>query len=468
MRHKTRIAGGVLAGAGVGLGAIGWPGLGLDPAAGAALSIMLVAAALWICETVPLFATSLLVLAMSLLWAAPAMQGVGIDAQAQEFTGLFFSDVILLFLGGFTLSAAMHKHGLDGWIAQRVLRLGRGRLWLLVAWIMVITAGLSMWLSNTATAAMMLALCLPVARSLPSGAPSRRAIILAIPLAANLGGMGTPIGTPPNAVAMGILSRGGAGIGFHEWLMIGLPAAGGMLVVAWLVVMLMHGGFSKGASEALRTDFDSPASRPTPEASWRTTLMLTVAGLTVLGWITSAWHGLSPGIVALVPVVVLFATGDLTDRNFRELPWDVLVLMGGGLCLGAVVERSGLASEIVSALPIGALGPVGVIAVFAVCGFALSSLMSNTAAANLLLPIAIGAAAASGDSGDGRLAAIGIAFSCSLAMALPVSTPPNAIAFASGELRSRDMVVPGLVIGVIGLALTLTVGLWWQRLLGLG
>ena len=157
---------------------------------------------------------------------------------------------------------------------------------------------------------------------------------------------------------------------------------------------------------------------------------------------------------------MLFGAGVLKDKDFRGMPWDVLILMGGGLCLGAVIDASGLADWIVGRLPEG-VPPAALILIMGGLACALSCVMSNTAAANLILPIAAGFA------GAGALTPnlMSIALCCSVAMALPVSTPPNAIAFSSGELRVKDLVVPGLAMTALGYALVATFGRWWIGLI---
>ena len=416
-----------------------------------ALSILLVAATLWISELIPLFVTSFVVLFLSIVWLAPELEGAGVEPSV--FLAPFFSDVILLFLGGFVLSAALRKFGIDEDVASRIIARTGGSIPLLIASIMGVTAFLSMWLSNTATTAMMLGLCLPMVNGLPAVDKYRKALLLSIPLAANVGGLGTPIGSPPNAIAMQYLSSTGDPPSFGLWLLIGVPAVVIMLAVAWLTLMLLF----RGESTKLALD-DKPRDSV---YSGHALFVLAIVLVTVLGWLTGAWHGHTSGTVALIPVLALFGTGILNVSDLRSLSWDVLFVMGGGLCLGAAIQVSGLAEWLVDHLPVDEPSAYLVVIVFGITGCIMSSLMSNTATANLLMPIILGVQV----EPLGPIL-VGVAFTCSLAMPLPISTPPNAIAFSTGDIAVKDMLKVGSIVTVIGVALTLTVGWWWWGLVG--
>jgi sodium-dependent dicarboxylate transporter 2/3/5 len=351
------------------------------------------------------------------------------------------------------VSAALNKQGLDELLARWIIRRTGHSVPLLLASVLGTTAVFSMWLSNTATAAMMLALCVPIAHKFSVTDPYRKALLLAVPFGANIGGLATPIGTPPNAIAMRYLVARGFEMTFGRWLLIGLPGALVMLGVAWGVLMLMFRGQARG----IEADQPKRVRRPDP----RSRLVVAVCGLTALGWVTSGVSGLSVGTISLFPIIVFFGVGFMKVAELKTLSWDVLLVMGGGLTLGSAIESSGLAAYFVELLPTGDLGLLLVVAMFTAMACAMSSLMSNTAAANLLMPIVLGM---SGDSVPALL--VGVAFGCSLAMPLPISTPPNAMAFSTGELSVKDLLKPGLVLTLLGLVLALTTGFWWWRLLG--
>lgn len=205
---------------------------GLTPQQQIAFSILIIAATLWISEAIPLFVTSFIIVALQVVWLAPAMSEAGAPVPTQTFLSPFFSNIILLFLGGFTLSSALHKYHLDQRIALWIMaRTGGAPSRLLLA-VILISAILSMWMSNTATAAMMFAIILPIMSQLPADAPFTHALALSIPFACNIGGLGTPIGTPPNAIALSWLQGAGVDITFLGWMVVALP------VVALAIILL--------------------------------------------------------------------------------------------------------------------------------------------------------------------------------------------------------------------------------------
>ncbi len=421
--------------------------------AGVAFVILTLAAALWISEAVPLFVTSFLILFLSTVWLAPVMAERALPVEKGMFLAPFFSDIILLFLGGFVLSAALHKYRLDEQMARFIIRKSGDSLPRLVLGIMAITAFLSMWLSNTATAAMMLALVLPIVKEMPEGAAARKAIILAVPFAANAGGLGTPIGSPPNAIAMQYLRDLGIAPTFGMWMRVGIPGAIVMVLLAWVILIVLFKARGKlGSIECERLSL-----------SYTPGIGLVIVGtlVTVVGWTTGGYHGFSSGTVALIPLILFFGTGILNVRDLRAMSWDVLLVMGGGLCLGTAIGASGLAGWVVEKLPADALSLSAVMVVFGVLACVMSSVMSNTATANLIMPIILGMSIEPLSP-----VILGVAFSCSLAMALPISTPPNAMAFSSGEIKVVDLFRPGIIITIVGVVLTFTLGYWWWGFVG--
>jgi sodium-dependent dicarboxylate transporter 2/3/5 len=183
--------------------------------------------------------------------------------------------------------------------------------------------------------------------------------------------------------------------------------------------------------------------------------------VTVTGWVTGSFHGYSSGTVALIPVIAFFGLGILTVGDFRALSWDVLFIMGGGLCLGRSIEVSGLADWLIARLPTEGAEVFVLAAVFGVIACVMSSTMSNTATANLIMPVVMGLSVTPLSP-----ILIAVAFACSLAMPLPISTPPNAMAFSTGEIGVKDILKTGLPITLIGLVLTFTLFYWWWGLIG--
>ncbi len=436
----------------------GWLGglLGLTRPAEITLGIVAVAAVLWTTEAVPLFVTSLLVLALELTWLAPSLESRG----SALFLNAFFSDVTLLFLGGFVLSAGLERTGLDRRLARAILeRAGPTPTRVLLA-TMVTTALLSMWMSNTAACALMLGLASSMLRDVPAEDGFRKALLLGIAFAANLGGVATPIGSPPNAILLRYLQARGVAPSFGEWVLLALPL---LAILLALVLTLLSRRFP---TKLETVTLDDDALPPFGRAQL---LVVVVLGLTISGWLFGEQLALTAGTVALLPVMAFFATSLLRTEELRALPWDVLLLIGGGLALGAAIDQSGLATTLSARLPTGGLSEIQLLALAAILAITLSAIMSNTAAANLLAPMMLGL-------GDVALAPLFVvtAFACSLAMPLPVSTPPNAMAFGfshgpggKGSLVARDMVVPGSLVGVIGLAILVTLAtLWFPVILG--
>lgn len=417
---------------------------GLAAGQGIALGIVLAALVLWVTEAVPLFVTSVGIALAGATLLAPAL-GVSSDT----FIIPFASDVILLFLGGFVLSAVLERHGLAERLARTVLaRVGSEPSRVLLA-ILLTTGGLSMWMSNTAATAMMLALLGVVLPLVPKGDPLRVGLVLAVAAGANIGGILTPIGTPPNAIALASLDPETAPT-FLGWM---LRAAPVLAVALFAAHRLLIWWFPP------QTD---KVELPHEPVAWSAPAIAAavLGGATVLLWLTAGLHPLSLGTVGLIPVVVAFGGGLLPTPALRSLPWDVLFIVGGGLCLGAVVSQSGLDGWFLSMLPLGALGSVVTLALLVAVAVGLSTFMSNTAAANLIIPIALGIPTL-----PPTATAMAVALACSMSMVLPVSTPPNAMVFATDAVDSSTFIRVGLSMTALGVAAMMLVGLPWWALL---
>jgi solute carrier family 13 (sodium-dependent dicarboxylate transporter), member 2/3/5 len=431
----------------------------LDEPARRTAAIFLVAAVFWATEVLPLYATSLCVIAFEVLFLAhdgglagalPSISHWPTDAEGAlrtlpytTFFSSFASPIVILFMGGFLLAAAIKKHGVDRAIAARVLSPLAHRPLRLLAAVMAISAFFSMWMSNTATAAMMLALIAPLVRHLPEDDRYVRALVLGVAFGANIGGLGTPIGTPPNAIAMAALSSQGVRITFLDWMLLGVPLAVILLFVATFMLWLFYlARLPRGrAREPVELGHIEP--RHTLDRSGRLTGVVLICA--VLLWLTGQWHGLHPAVVALLSAAALTAFRLLDRRDIDSIDWNILLLMWGGLSLGQAIESSGLVHAIVS-LPFERLGPALLALMVVAVAAALSTFMSNTAAANLVIPMAMAVAPQAATE-----LAILVAFACSIAMAMPVSTPPNAIAFATGRIPVRSLLRAGGLITLIAL-----------------
>ena len=433
----------------------GIPGAGLTQAQNVTAGILVIAAILWVSEWVPLFVVSFLILALQILWLFPLLQQSQITQSTAIFFAPFFSNIILLFLGGFVLSSLMQKYGLDLRFAQSILRRTKGSPSLTLLGIILACSFLSMWISNTATTAMMLTMVFPVLKNIPEENPFRKALVLAIPFACNLGGIGTPIGTPPNAIALSYLNKAGISMTFGKWMLLTAPFLIVFLLTLWQLLLRL---FPAGKLQL------SIPQRTAEAFSINHWAALGIFIATALGWFFSGYVGISTGTVALLPIIASFWFGLLKTSDFRALPWDVLYMVAGGLALGVALKASGLGAEMVNALPLHG-SPFTLLVVISGVAMVMSTVMSNTATAGLVIPLVMNLKFES----DQLLSlVIALALMCSMAMALPVSTPPNAIAFSSQAISSRDMLFTGGLISLIGFVCVALVGFWyWDMIFAL-
>jgi solute carrier family 13 (sodium-dependent dicarboxylate transporter), member 2/3/5 len=416
---------------------------GLDPAGERMLAIFLLAIVLWVTEAIPLVATAVLVILLQVLLLSEQMILPGAEevlTSASVFAALA-DPVIVLFLGGFLIADGAAKFGLDRNIAAVLMRPFAGDARRTVLGLMVITALLSMFVSNTATTATMFAVVIPILVALPQG-KARTGLALSIPVAANVGGLGTPVGSPPNAIALGQLTARGEQVSFLGWMVLAVPLMVVVLLFAWWFLTRRYVPAGLPVELDLTADFDrSPAAR----------LFYVVAGGTVALWLTEPLHGISSSTVGFLPVVVLLATQVMTGDDLKVLQWPVLWLVAGGIALGAGIGASGLDTWLLGLVAWDTFPVTVVLALLALVGIGLSTVISNSATANLVVPLAISLAVGIGTDPTGI--AVIVALACSLAMALPISTPPNAIAYATGEVTTGDMATSGLVVGAVGVGL---------------
>jgi len=436
---------------------------GLSPAGRASLFILALAAGLWITEAMPAFAVALLVVGLQILilgrpggvYAAPG----DFDAW-HEFAAVWAAPSMWLFFAGLVMAKSAERTGLAAWIAGRALSLTGGRGERILWTAMALTATFSMFISNTATAALMLAILGPLMGSAGAAEPRVRAgLLVGVAFAANLGGMGTIIGTPPNAIAAGLLADVEP-ISFLAWIELGLPPAVLLVVCVGLTLAWRRGlvGLDLGLP-AQATD----AGDHVP--AWQRLAVMVVFALTIALWLTERWHHAPTAVVSFLPIVALSMIGVIRREEMRSLPWDILLLLAGGLSLGVGITRTGLADWLAGKLLAAATEPWVLALLLAYATSVLSNLMSNTAAANLLLPIAVAAGLeAAGPAGAAQFA-VPVALAASSAMCLPISTPPNALAYATGELAVRDLVPGGIAVGLLAPPLSVA---WCFWLIGAG
>ncbi|MFF0904499.1 UNVERIFIED_CONTAM: DASS family sodium-coupled anion symporter [Kocuria sp. CPCC 205316] len=458
----------------------------------------------WMTEAIPIPATALLPLII--------FPVLGEDVTVDDVGASYGSNIIFLFMGGFLLALAMQRWNLHRRIALRTVRVMGTKPAQMVAGFMLATAFLSMWVSNTATAVMMLPIGVSVLLLLPrlledSGAASGgadgggledadlegadpqsaevkeaviasnfgTALMLGIAYAASIGSLSTIIGTPPNTLMVGYLQEAhGIEVGFGQWMLVGVPLSAVMLVIAWFLLtkVLFRPEIDEipGGRRLINQELEKLGPMSTGEK-----LVLAIFALAALSWVFVPIVFDSPPIsdagIAMVVGLLLFLLPAGARRGVRlldwesavKLPWGVLLLFGGGLALSAQFTSSGLTDWIgQGAAALGAVPVVLVVAIFAAGILFLTELTSNTATAATFLPVSGGVALGLGL--DPMLLAIPVALAATCAFMLPVATPPNAIAFGSGYVTIGQMIKGGLWLNLVGIVLitllTMTLGVW--------
>lgn len=399
---------------------------------------------LWLSETVPPYVPTFVLWALTPLLLGPSGEEFGL----RRVLGWSAEPVLALFFGGFTLSAAARRYGIDAWIARLAVRLSRGRRLALLALTALATATLSMWMSNIAAAAMMIAALHPLFAGMPQDDPFRRALLVGVALGANFGGIATPIGTGPNAIAIAAVSEARP-VSFLSWMVFALPLALGLLLAGLLLLVLR---FRVAGGVRLP---DLPGQAPSGRA--RSVVCLFFA--TVAAWLTEPLHGASSALVALLATAVLFGSGLLDRQDLAKIDWSTLLLIAGGIGLGSLLERSGLVSEAAALVPWAEVSPFLRTLILCLASALLSALMSNTATVTMLIPLV-------GSFDSSPATAILIAMAASLGIPFVISTPPNAMVYGEGGVRSSDLLAPGLVLMILGCLLLSLTGPFVLRLAG--
>ena len=423
------------------------------------IAIFVFTALMWILEVIPTWTTSVVAIVSILLTTSNKGLGflmvgdnVGELTNYKSVMAAFADPVIMLFLGGFVLAFAATKVGLDVQLARVMLKpFGTNPKTVLLGVLLVIGI-FSMFMSNTATAAMMLTFLTPVLATLPKDGGGRISLALAIPIAANIGGMGTPIGTPPNAIALGALQDAGYNITFVGWMLRMVPYVLVMLMFAWFMLLRIY------PFKAKKIELKIEAA-PTKTTPFQKYVVWVTFALTIILWVGESLFKVNSNIVAMIPFAVFSATGILKARDLEHINWAVLWMVAGGFALGTALNQTGLATTLINTIPFASWNALVVMLVGGfICCF-LSNFISNSAAANLVVPIlaVVGKAMSGNPSFDalGGVPAmiIGVAISASLAMCLPVSTPPNALAHSTGMITTKQMATVGIIIGVTGFVL---------------
>lgn len=408
--------------------------------------LLFFAIGLWITEAIPPFAVGILIVGFLVFTMG---QESGMDAK--RYVQTWSDGVIWLFLCGFFLAEGMKKTKLDYALLKIAApKLGNQAQYIILG-LMMITATISMLMSNTATTAMMVATVSPLFANLGRESKVSRALLLGIPAAAAIGGMGTIIGSAPNAIAVGALEGIGIKISFIEWMMVGTPVAILLTVLFWKVLIQKY----EIKKEQLSLDFlfasnDSPQDDEfTEEETIRKRIVLFILVLTLILWLTSQWTKIPVAAVSGIPIVGLTMLGIIDADDVRALPWDTLMLVAGGLALGLAIQEQGLADYFIANVSNVEINFYLMVLVFAIITVTLSNFMSNTAATTILIPIAISLSSIAGDIDPSTLPII-IGLSASCALMLPVSTPPNAIAYSTGLIKQSEFRLGGFFVGLMG------------------
>lgn len=428
------------------------------------ISVFVLAALFWILQPFPIWATSMMVIVLMILTMSDSaltpchVDGVKMISH-KNIMATFANPIIMLFLGGFFLAAAATKYKMDLNLARVLLKPFGSNPKLVLLGLMLITAVFSMFMSNTATAAMMLAILAPVLKLFDEDDRGKAAFALAIPLGANIGGMGTPIGTPPNAIALGALNNAiekgqlaADPVTFGQWMAFGIPYVIILMVIAWVLLMKIYPIKMK----KMNLNIEGAGKFDT---SPKAIIVYFTFALCVLLWVTGKGvHGINDNAIAMIPMAVFALTGVITAKDLNGMSWDVLWLVAGGFALGVGLNDTGLAKHLINAIPFDTWSPVVLMMGCGIICLFMANFMSHTSTASLLVPILAAVGIACQDNlvvlGGVTALLVSVAFASSLGMSLPISTPPNALAHATGYTDTNGMAKTGIVMGLGGLALS--------------
>ena len=429
---------------------------GLNPIQQRVIAIFVWAACMWIVEAVPAWTTSLLIIVIMLLTVsdsaiAPLISGYDKSDLVSYKTIMytFANPTVMLFMGGFILALVASKSGVDVSIARALLKPFGSKPYVVLFGFMLVTALFSMFVSNTATAAMMLTFLAPVLRQLPQSERGTTALALAIPIGANIGGLATPIGTPPNGIALQYINGElGLSVDFSEWMIVMTPLMLGILAISWVLLRFAYPFTAKKVSLMIvggaRND-------------WRTYVIYGTLAVTILLWMFEKVTGINSYVVALFPIGVFAITRIIKSSDLKDIDWACLWMVAGGFALGEGMSKTGLADNLVKAIPFDNWPVIAVLVGGGLICWLLSQFISNSAATALMVPIMVavgkGIEGPLGEYGGIGTLLVGVAMAASFAMSLPISTPPNAIAYSTGLIKTKQMFTTGIAVGVISLVL---------------
>jgi sodium-dependent dicarboxylate transporter 2/3/5 len=423
---------------------------GQEPLLQRTMAVFVFAASSWLLEALPLYITGL---------SIPMLLALAGVLEPDEAFRPFAHQVIFLMIGGLVLAQAIQRHGLDRRIAYATLIWSRGSIDRLVLLVMLVTAFMSMWMSNTAAVAVLLPVMFSIMAALPEDRVNLRwKLLLGLTIASTIGGMAMLTGSPPNLIAAAALddarAAGGGGFGFAEWAVYGLPVSLLSVLAVFLVLRWRY------PSPDARLDVEAIARqrREAGPLNWNQKTVVGVFAATIFLWFSGGaveeWLGLPPSIssaamVSIVSIVALSALGLLDMKDVHEVRWEIIFLLGGGLVLGEALMVSGAAERMGSWVAGGSAGLplIAVVGVFLALTVLLTNFISNTATAAILVPIALQTASALG--ADPTPFLIGIGLAASIAFITPVGTASTAIVYSTGMLPKGVLLRNGLVAAAV-------------------
>ena len=351
------------------------------------IAIFAFATLMWILEIVSSWATSIAIMVLMLLFCtdsgiAPMVneEEVGKLLSYKGVMACFADPVIMLFIGGFVLAIAATKTGLDAQLAKVLLRPFGTKSEMVLLGFLLVTGLFSMFVSNTATAAMMLTFLTPVFRQLPPEGKGRIALAMSIPVAANLGGMGTPIGTPPNNIALKYLNDPeglNMGLGFGQWMMFMFPLVVVLLFISWRLLLK----FFPFSQKTIELKIDGGMQK-----GFQSKVVIITFFLTIVLWLSDRFTGINANTVAMVPFCIFALTGVINKRDLEQINWSVIWMVAGGFALGYGLNASGLAANAVESIPFGEFSPLLILMLGGDICYLLSNFIANSATAALLMP----------------------------------------------------------------------------------
>jgi len=403
--------------------------------------LLFFAIGLWITEAIPAFTVSLFIIAF-LVFAMGNEHFNSTPENIEKYVTTFSSGVIWLMMGGFFLALAMKKTKLDERFFQFAVRISGTNPRNLLFGLMITTMFTSMVMSSAAATAMVVAAVTPLLTSLGKKSGVTKALLLGLPLSAMVGGMGTIIGTPANAIAVGQLANIGINISFLDWMMFAIPVAIALTLISGFVLMKI---FLKDNTPIRPELIESKPVEQTRKIKIERKIVVCILIVTILLWLASSYLEITVSSVTAVPLVFLTLTRIITANDVRSLPWETLLLVAGGLSLGVALQQTGLLSFYSAKIVQLGLNPMTIVFILAFLAMMIANFMSASAIVTVLIPVAFAILPALQ-----KEAAIILALVTSTGIFLPVSDIPTAIAYSTGFLDQKDFRIGGLVTGLLG------------------